>query len=66
MLDFTILKLADKCEEIIVRANINATSNEIYEQFKVVNEILDINEMKQIGADGVLTDYPDRAIKVLN
>ena len=33
---------------------------------KVVNEILDINEMKQIGADGVLTDYPDRAIKVLN
>ncbi len=33
---------------------------------KVVNEILDINEMKQLGADGVITDYPDRAAKVLN
>lgn len=33
---------------------------------KVVNEILDINEMKQLGADGVMTDYPDRAMKVLN
>ena len=32
---------------------------------RVVNEILDINEMKQLGTDGVLTDYPDRAVMIL-
>ena len=30
-----------------------------------VNEILDMNELLQMGADGIITDYPDIAIKLL-
>ena len=31
----------------------------------VVNDILDMNELKQMGVDGLITDYPDIAIKLL-
>lgn len=31
-----------------------------------VNEILDINALKQMGADGIITDYPDIALKTIN
>lgn len=30
-----------------------------------VNEILDMNELKQMGVDGIITDYPDIAIKLV-
>jgi glycerophosphoryl diester phosphodiesterase len=32
----------------------------------VVNDILDMNEMLQLGADGIITDYPDIALKLIN
>ncbi len=29
-----------------------------------VNEIADMEKMKAFGPDGIITDYPDRAVKV--